>query len=126
MTNTQICGHCRSLLELVGQVDWFAASVQDLVCPVCGQHIWVPSIPEGTLVPHKWLSFSVLKAEVVPSTPVIDVGSIPSSSNSSVVDKTIQDASNALANFGKGIYNTGIWGLVVLIIVLIIIYKVKK
>lgn len=124
--NTQICPHCRSLLELVGKVDWFAASITDLACPVCGQHIWVPSVPEGTLVPHKWLSFSVLKAEEIPSTPPTDTGSVPSGEQSSILDKTIQDAGNALSNLGKGLYNTGLWIVVVLILAVYIIEKTKK
>jgi len=126
MAASQICPRCRSLLGLVGEIDYFAPSIQDLACPVCTQHIWVPSIPEGFIVPHKWLAFSVLTAQPIPSTPVTDLGPIPASEQASIVDKTIKDDLNALGSFGKGLYNTGWWIIVVLILVVFIIYKAKK
>jgi len=76
-------------------------------------------------VPHKWLSFNVITAETPTTTPT-DTGTIPASQQASIVDMTIKDAQNAISNFGKGLYNTGLWIVIVLILAVYLIEKAKR
>lgn len=115
MTEQEICPNCRSTFEINGDLDFGAKSLQAINCPVCSQGIWVPS----GLWPQRWTVGQVIN-RVEPTTPPVLFA--PPADDSPVWSKFTLPGQDQLAALGSGLYNIGIW----VVVVLVLLFLIKK
>lgn len=114
MTQNFRCPRCRSLIRLVGNLDFFVPAIQELICPVCGQKWWVASgFPS-----YRWRTDKILKC-FEPATPLIDTEKIPKEYQKPVLQFKLPEP---FKEAGKGLYNISIW----IVVVLILIFLIKR
>jgi len=118
MATQQICPNCRSTFEINGALDFGAKSLQTVNCPVCSQDIWVPS----GLWPQRWTVGKIIN-RVTPVTPPTLVA--PPSDDDPVWSEFVIPGQDQAQALGRGLYNIGIWIVVVLILVLLIKWSFK-
>lgn len=119
MTKEFTCPRCRSVIQLIGSVDFNPVALQTLNCSVCGQKWWLASdwsILKG--YGYKWSVGKILERHEPPeNTKPVPVPEPPDTkiwSDFSIIEP--------LQNLGKGLYNIGIW----IIAILILWYLIKR
>jgi len=111
----EICPNCRSTYSIKGTLDFGAPSLSVVTCPVCSQDKWIPS----GLWPMRWVVGEVINRQPIPGPPVPIP---PPDQNGPVFDFEIP-GQDAIVAAGRGLYNIGIWVVVVLVLIILIQYQ---
>jgi hypothetical protein len=114
----QRCPNCKSTFEVNGSLDFGAARIQVINCPVCSQDIWEAS----GLLPQRWSVGQVITREKVTTKPVITPAPTGKDAEPLTADITLPPVDAALA-LGRGVYNVGMWGVWMAGLLVIIIFK---